>query len=133
MTPELVPPTDFARWANQRYARLAPCPALFVKIFRYARRANHLYNSRHPGPQEGRWPSSRTLGREAVDAAALARNGIAGQAQACERSGRADERCCGGRQKRVVVAPVGGVKAAGGFEPHRVRRTFKPATTGARR
>src|ERR1700737_4415684 len=25
---------------------------------------------RHPGPQEGRWPSSRTLGRDAVDAAA---------------------------------------------------------------
>ena len=31
---------------------------------------NHPYKSRHPVPLEGRWPSSRTLGRVAVDAAA---------------------------------------------------------------
>jgi len=35
-------------------------------------------SSRHPVPREGRWPSSRTLGRVAVDAAASARKGIAG-------------------------------------------------------
>src|SRR5258708_4370988 len=40
-------------------------------------------------PTRGVSRSSRTLGWDAVDAAALARKGIAGQAQACERSGRA--------------------------------------------
>ena len=30
------------------------CPALLAKIFRFHRRANHLYKLAHPGPQEGR-------------------------------------------------------------------------------
>jgi hypothetical protein len=29
---------------------------------------NQLYGFRHPVPEEGRWPSSRTLGWDAVDA-----------------------------------------------------------------
>ena len=42
--------------------------SLSKKIFRFAFRANHLFISGHPVPREGRWPSSRTLGRDAVDA-----------------------------------------------------------------
>jgi hypothetical protein len=34
---------------------------------------NQIYIASHPVPHEGRWPSSRTLGRDAVDAAAPAR------------------------------------------------------------
>src|ERR1700761_889135 len=34
----------------------------------------------HPAPEEGRWPSSRTLGRGAVDAARVVAHGIAGRA-----------------------------------------------------
>jgi hypothetical protein len=45
-----------------RIARGAPAP--------FAITPNQPYNSRHPVPVEGRWPSSRTLGRDAVDAAA---------------------------------------------------------------
>ena len=47
-----------------------PRPASSAKIYFFARDPNHPYNSRHPVPVEGRWPSSRTLGRVAVDAAA---------------------------------------------------------------
>ena len=44
--------------------------SLIEKIYFFARDPNHPYKSRHPVPLEGRWPSSRTLGRVAVDAAA---------------------------------------------------------------
>jgi hypothetical protein len=47
-----------------------PGPVLIEKINFFARTPNHPYKSRHPVPLEGRWPSSRTLGRVAVDAAA---------------------------------------------------------------
>jgi hypothetical protein len=47
-----------------------PSPVSIAKIYFFARDPNHPYNSRHPVPVEGRWPSSRTLGRVAVDAAA---------------------------------------------------------------
>ena len=36
-------------------------------------------NSRHPTPQEGRWPSSRTRGGMRWKRQLLARNGIAGR------------------------------------------------------
>jgi hypothetical protein len=48
-----------------------PSPVLLAKIYFFSADPNHPYNSRHPVPVEGRWPSSRTLGRVAVDAAAL--------------------------------------------------------------
>jgi hypothetical protein len=41
---------------------------------------------RHPVPLEGRWPSSRTLGRGAVDAAVPARISDCRASLACERS-----------------------------------------------
>jgi hypothetical protein len=53
-----------------------PCPVSVAKIFRFATDPNHSYNSRHPVPREGRWPSSRTLGRVAVDAAASGAKGV---------------------------------------------------------
>jgi hypothetical protein len=45
------------------------CPAPFAKIFRFTSKANHLHMFRHPGPiQRGVSRSSRTLGRDAMDA-----------------------------------------------------------------
>jgi hypothetical protein len=38
--------------------------------FRFRRRANHVWDSRILSPRKGRWPSSQTLGWDAVDAAA---------------------------------------------------------------
>jgi hypothetical protein len=85
-----------------------------------------------PSREEGRWPSSRTLGRVAVDAAAPGARGVR-RAGFRERISRADERrlnasamasvgrhsagwSFGGgscvRQNRVVLAPVAGVKPA---------------------
>ena len=62
----------------------------------------------HPVPQEGRWPSSRTLGRGAVDAAVPARIGWSQGGfyrSVSDRSASADERCCCVRQNRVVLTP----------------------------
>src|SRR5882757_5694156 len=42
-----------------------PCPVPLRKIFRFIHRANQNYKPRYLVPREGRWPSSRTLGRDA--------------------------------------------------------------------
>jgi hypothetical protein len=47
------------------------CPVLFAKIFPFPIAPNQIYNPRHPVPQRGVSRSSRTLVRDAVDAAAL--------------------------------------------------------------
>jgi len=44
------------------------CPAPSAKIFLFFRNPNQRYIVSRPVPEEGRWPSSRTLGRDAVDA-----------------------------------------------------------------
>ena len=49
------------------------------KIFRSTRRANHIYNSRHPGPEEGRIMVVAYVGRDAMDATASGAQGIAGR------------------------------------------------------
>ena len=49
------------------------CPALFAKRFRFPRRANQLYDSPRPASLRGAYASSRTLGRDAVDAGGVAR------------------------------------------------------------
>jgi len=67
-----------------------------------------------PTHSEGRWPSSQTLGRVAVDAAALRAIEIAGRISVSDRSAQDERRCCV-RQNRVVLAPVAGVQAGGGF------------------
>ena len=89
------------------------CPALAQKIFRFAPAPNHPYNSRHPAPtrgayrdRHGRWV------RGAVAAARRARNKSLQGELAHERRPRADERRDCGRQSRVVLAPVAGVKPA---------------------
>jgi hypothetical protein len=76
------------------FQRDLPCPVPSAKRFRLTRRANQNYKPRRPVPEEGRWPSSRTLGRDAVDAAASGARWDRRAGFACERSKRADERCC---------------------------------------
>jgi len=68
-------PGDFL----QSFQSDLPCPVSVEKIFRFRRRANHLYKLALSCPAEGRWPSSRTLGQDAVDAAASSANVIAGR------------------------------------------------------
>ena len=66
---------------SQPDQRDLPRPASICKnILLRARPPMHPYKSGHPVPLEGRWPSSRTLGRVAVDAAALGACVIAGRA-----------------------------------------------------
>ena len=94
---------------------------------------NQEYFPHYPVPREGRWPSSRTLGRDAVDAAASARN----------RGRRAVFR------ERSTVRWTNDVAAYGKavwswhpllvsswrrfFGPDRARQTFNPLTTVTRR
>ena len=92
---------------------LKTCPAPCIKIFRFAPTPNHPYNSGHPAPtrgayrdRHGRWV------RGAVAAARRARNTSSQGELAHERRPRADERRDRGRQSRVVLAPVAGVKPA---------------------
>jgi hypothetical protein len=47
-----------------------PCPVPSEKIYRYARRANHLYKLARPIPKEGRIAIVTDAGWDAVDAAA---------------------------------------------------------------
>src|ERR1035438_3120514 len=65
-----------------------PCPVPCRKIFRFRRRANQIYDSRHPVPTEGRFAIVTDVGRDAVDA-----------------DGAADEGAGCGRQSRVVLTP----------------------------
>ena len=118
-----------ARRANQRFA----CQVHPKKIFLFLSTPNHPYISRHPVPVEGRWPSSRTLGRDAVDAAVLgawscSQGGLCSVSEHSVQTTGANARrslsaMTGGcvRQKRVVLAPVAGVKLAEACRPNRVR------------
>jgi hypothetical protein len=63
------------------------CPAPLQKYSVFPK-CKSGYMICHPVPGEGRWPSSRTLGRDAVDAAVPARAVIAGRIFR-ERSDRA--------------------------------------------
>jgi hypothetical protein len=49
---------------------ICPVQTLQQKYSSFHLPPNQRHNSRRPVPVEGRWPSSRTLGRDAVDAAA---------------------------------------------------------------
>jgi hypothetical protein len=51
------------------------CPAPLAKIFRFPRRANHLYKFAPSRPTEGRHAIVTAAGRDAVDADALLTNG----------------------------------------------------------
>src|SRR5450631_3604147 len=62
-------------------------PVPFAKIFRFTRRANHLYKFAHPTPQEGRIMIVTNAGWVAVDAAAFcARWDRRAGRKTCERS-----------------------------------------------
>jgi hypothetical protein len=62
------------RRANQLRFFNFLCPAPFAKIFWFSERQITFITPVVPSHSEGRWPSSRTLGRDAVDAAALLTN-----------------------------------------------------------
>jgi hypothetical protein len=108
-------------------------PVLPAKIFRFAVPPNHPYNSRYPAPARGAYRDRHgRWARDAMDAAASGARGVAGRAwpvsdQPARRRtalkrlrwnfGRQhmsrSKRFGGGsrgRQKRVVLAPVAGVK-----------------------
>ena len=95
---------------------------------------NHPYNSRHPAPtrgayrdRHGRWV------RGAVAAACRARKRFSQGELAHERRPRADERRDSGRQSRVVLAPVAGVKPAEVLRnPTGFRKTFNPPAMEAK-
>ena len=103
-----------------------PRPASPAKIFRFVSTANHPYNARHPVPEEGRWPSSRTLGRVAVDAAASGAGGVR-RAVIRDRTRRADER----RLNASAMASVGRHSAGWSFWRRKLR-TAKPCGSGTR-
>jgi hypothetical protein len=117
-----------ARRANQRFA----CQVHHKNIFLFFSTPNHSYISRHPVPVEGRWPSSRTLGRDAVDAAvscawscsqgglrSVSEHSVQTTGTNARRSLSAKTGGCV-RQNRVVLAPVAGVKLTEARRPNRV-------------
>jgi hypothetical protein len=84
---------------------------------------------------KGRIAIVTDAGWDAVDAAASARDVMAGQAgSACERSNgeQTNDDCCG-RQSRVVLTPVAGVKFAEARRPDRDPTTLNPLMTVTRR
>ena len=111
---------------------LAVGPVLPAKIFRFAMPPNHPYNSRHPAPARGAYRDRHgRWARDAMDAAVSGANGIAGRISVSDQPARRrpalkrlrrnfgrqhmsrSRRFGGGsrgRQKRVVLAPVAGVK-----------------------
>src|SRR5258708_22256689 len=114
---------DFARRANQFFLSSPFCKNISLRLS-----GKSPVEARPiPSREEGRWPSSRTLGRDAVDAAGVGvkRNCRAGFPVSDHR--HADDGAkarlsllakTGGcvRQNRVVLAPVAGVKSAEVFQ-----------------
>jgi hypothetical protein len=72
------------------------CPVPVSKIFCFSPEANQLPIVVVLSREEGRWPSSRTLGQDAVDAGLVVARFV-----------RADERRGGVRRSRVVLTPQG--------------------------
>src|SRR5258708_36980310 len=91
-----------------------PCPVPFAKIFRFAADPNQIYIAYCPTPLEGRIAIVTDAGLDAVDAAA---SGTQRESQG-ELNLVSDKAACGrqmvfrGRQSRVVLAPLAGVKFA---------------------
>jgi len=110
---------------QQLQADLA-CPASAAKII--ASRLPQITPTTPaiPSREEGRWPSSRTLGRVAVDAAASGARGVC-RAGIRERTSRADER----RLNAFAIASAG-MHLAGRSWWRMKLRTAKPCGSGAR-
>ena len=129
-------------------------PALAAKIFRFAITPNHPYNSRHPAPMRGAHRDRHGRGvRDAMDAAAsgatesqgelrLVSDRLARRRPALKRLRRNFGRQhmsrlkrfgggSRGRQRRVVLAPVAGVKlteigrAQPGFGESSIRQRWR--------
>jgi hypothetical protein len=110
-------------------------PVLFAKIFRFTRRANHLYKFAPSHPTRGayrdrhgrgvwmRWTRQR-----------FACDGIAGRVERLLSGHRhADERCCSVRQNRVVLTPRCWCQVRGCFtRPNRAVTKRYPRTTVAK-
>jgi hypothetical protein len=135
--------------------RANPCPAPPRKIFRFRRRANQRYQLAPSFPgQEGRIAIVTNAGGDAVDAAASARNGVAGRVsrERYRRAGRTAlippslklrrtgtkpveafgvDGCV--RQNRVVPTPVAGAKLSVAHSIRPDRNAIKPAATVTRR
>jgi hypothetical protein len=93
-----------------------------------------LRKSEHPVPIRGALAIVTNVGRDAVDAAARRASVIAGQVFACERSGsRKTSGAASGRQNRVVLAPVAGVKSAEVREARPGWQNLNPPATVTRR
>jgi hypothetical protein len=90
--------------------RLSSPPSKNISVFpKYKSR----YMIPHPVPPEGRWPSSQTLGRDAVDAGASgAQMQSQGEMNLVSDVRRADEQRFCVRQNRVVLASVADAKSA---------------------
>ena len=101
------------------------CPAPFAKIFPFAADPNQLHIPHRLVPLEGRIAIVTNAGRDAVDARAPGALAIAGRDEPRERSaGVQDDRRLSGRQSRVVLAPVAGVKSVEASRPDRA--LYKP-------
>ena len=96
-----------------------PCPAPYAKIFLFPIAPNQFYNPARLTPTEGRIAIVTDAGWDAVDAAALARNGIAGRFQNRERSSGAQTN--GANADGEVVWSDAGVKFAEASRPDRAR------------
>jgi hypothetical protein len=117
---------------------------------------NQVFHPRHPVPHEGRSRSSRTLERDAVDAAASARRSRRAGYSVSDRRTRKTTalkrlsaqgfggtgtkpierlfRRRRGRRSRVVLAPVAGVKSRGGFGgPTGCAKPFNPRGDGGKK
>jgi len=127
-----------ARRANQRFG----CQVHHKKIFLFSSTPNHPYILRRPVPVEGRWPSSRTLGRDAVDAAvsgawsclqgglwSVSEHSVQTTGANARRSLSAKTGGCV-RQNRVVLAPVAGVKLTEARRPNRVQTILQSVSDG---
>jgi hypothetical protein len=83
------------------------CRVPFAKIFRFTRRANHLYKFAPSHPTRGAYRDRHGRGvRMRWTRQRFACDGIAGRIERSVSDHRhADERCCCGRQNRVVLTP----------------------------
>ena len=97
-----------------------------ISVFAWPK--SDAYPSR-PVPTEGRFAIVTNAGRDAVDARASGAQAVAGRDEPRERSASVqDDRRLSGRQSRVVLAPVAGVKSVEVRRPDRA--LYKPLIRG---
>jgi hypothetical protein len=97
---------------QQRLKLICPVQPHFKKYFRFLQTQIISLSLAIPSRLRGVSRSSRTLGWDAVDAAASSREGIAGRVSREHSTGAWTNGAARGRQSRVVLAPVAGVKSA---------------------